>query len=100
MVMMEHNFGRHVPWGTRRILVVLFLQLFGDTEIGERSISLLIKNYILRFNIPMDDHSLVHVLQSKNDSSHQKSHLCFSELVFFGQVVSQISSLFDIHDQI
>ena len=66
----------------------------------QKYLTFFIKNYILRFNIPMDDHFFVEVLETKDDGSNKESGLYLSKLMLFGDMITQIPTIHEIHHQI
>ena len=55
MVLPTKNFGRHVTWSTARILVIFLSVFFGDSQISDSGVTLIIEDNVFRLYISVDN---------------------------------------------
>lgn len=63
MVLLAEDLGGHIAGGPARLLGILFLIMPGYTEISNSQISQFIQDDVLRFNISVNDVTLVKVVK-------------------------------------
>jgi hypothetical protein len=61
---------------------------------------LVVKNKIFGFDVTMDDFMEVHVFEPEEDAGREESGLLFVELVPSADVIAQITSGHQVHDQV
>ena len=102
MIILAHNFRRHVPWGATGLVAVVhvMLPLSSDTEIGQFEVSAIVKHKILGLDISMDDALVVDWLQGMDQTATEKLGLFLREPSVSGDMVSKITAKEEIHDEI
>jgi hypothetical protein len=61
VILSAHHFGCHIAWSARRVLAILSLPYFSDTEVSYTDVPALLYNEIFRFNISMNNSLIMHI---------------------------------------
>lgn len=61
--------------------------------------TMLVEEYVGRFEVPVDDVSQMHVLQAQNDLGCVEFHLVLGEDAVLGQVVVQVAAIHQVQDE-
>lgn len=70
MVLSEQDFRCHVTWCATRLMRVLTLPISGYAEVCDPTVSALIEDDVLGFDVAVDDVVLVQVTQPFHHASH------------------------------
>lgn len=100
VVLPAHNFRCHIPRSARGVLTVFGLPDFGDSEICNPQIALVIEHDILWLDVPVDDSIVVHVLKSKDNICNHKLRLLLTERPVLAYVVPEIAPCHQIAHQV
>ena len=92
MVLLAEDLGGHIAGGPARLLGILFLIMPGYTEISNSQISQFIQDDVLRFNISVNDVTLVKVVKCLQQAADKEFGLLLSELLLLINMVSEIPS--------
>lgn len=93
MLLPIHDFRSHVARRSTCIIGVILPKLPRYSQICDPQISLRVQYQIFRFDIPVDDLILMHVIESNEDIGNKKFGLFFIEVSFVSKVVPQITTV-------
>ena len=100
MLFAAHYFWRHISWRSTCIVGVVLPELSRDSQIRDSYIALRVQNQIFRFDVPVDNLVLVHVLQADNYVSDEELGFLLVEVPLIAEVVAEISAVEVIHHEI
>lgn len=72
MIFPHQNLRRHIPWSSTGLIRILSPPISRYSKISDATVSLLVKNDILRFQIPVNDIFGMKVVQSFHNASDDK----------------------------
>ena len=100
MVLPAHHLGRHVARGPARFLGVVGVPDAGDAEVGEPEEASLVEYQVFRLNVPVEDALGVDVLEGHEDAGREEAGLFLRKAPVPRDVVAQVASVEQVHDQV
>lgn len=100
VIIMAHHLRRHIPRRPAAIPRVLWPPVPGNPKVGQVKVPLPIKHQILRLNIPMNYRVLMDIRQPQHQACDSKSHLPLTPDPIPDQVVPEVATALQLHDQV
>lgn len=91
MALSAHYLGRHVPRGATCVLPIVFPEFPRYSKIGYAEVALLLKHYIFRLNVPVEELVFVNMLQSHEETGCEELRLGFRELLLAAEMEPEVS---------
>jgi hypothetical protein len=93
VVLFPHHLGRHVPGRAAGFARVVGHVFFGDAEVRDAEIAVLVENQVFGFYVAVNDVLAVNVLQAVNHARDEKPRLLFAEPAIATYVITQITTV-------
>lgn len=90
----------HVTWGSACVLEILLFKFSAYSEVGDSEVSLGIEDDVLGFDITMNYLVSVEVFEGYDQICKEEFRLYFSESSSSSDMISQISAVYVVHDEI
>ena len=100
MVLPAHYFRSHIARGSTCVSIVVGLDHPSNAQVSGSEVSLIVKDQILWFDIPVDDVVEVEVFKSHQNAGNKKFGLHLLEPPPAAHVVPQITTHQQIHDEV
>ena len=100
MILSTHDFRCHVSWCAGRVLGIFCFQNLGDAHVSDSDISIVLHDYILGFNISMNDTLIVHILQAQHHAGQHELGFFLIEPSALADMVAQVAACQQITDQV
>ena len=72
VVLAAHDLGSHIAGRARCVLGVLGVPQASNTQIRDPQVAILVKDQVLRFDIPMQDGILVKIFEAEKHASNKE----------------------------
>ena len=100
MRLLAHYLRSHVPWGSRGILGVIWVPYSSNTQVSDLQITIFVENQVFRFYVSMKNTFLMQIFERQQHTSNEKSSLLLCKFLMFSQMISEITSLHHVYDEI
>lgn len=100
MRLLAHYLRSHVSWGSRGILRVIWVPYSSNTQVSDLQITIFVENQVFRFYVSMKNTFLMQIFERQQHTSNEKSSLLLCEFLMFSQMISEITSLHHVYDEI
>ena len=100
MVLPAHHFWGHVAWRPTGFTRVIRRQNPCDAEVSEAEVALVIKDEILRFDVPVNNQLRMHRLQCVNQACDKEPSDLHREFPLTSYVIAEISTQEEVHDEV
>lgn len=100
MVLSAHDLGSHVARGSTGVFLVLWIPNPSNSKISDPEIPIGLKHQVLRLDVSVNYSFVMHVFKSYDNTSDVESDLLLCEPPVLGNVVSQVSSVQQVHHKV